>query len=99
MLWHSPGDNKIKHLSETATLIPFKSTSKGKYYIETFFNTLWRQNCWDESIWAKENELESDLNCGYKIRRISGVPGWVMLSKSGWVHRAVAGLKPKPQVY
>lgn len=36
MLWYSPGDNKIKRLSETAKLIPFKNTSKGKYHIENF---------------------------------------------------------------
>ena len=91
MLWCSPGDNKIMHLFETAKLIPFKNTSKWQYHTENFLDALWRHNRWDESIQAKESQLGSDLNYSSKVSRTSGVPGWMILSKSGWVHRAVAG--------
>lgn len=38
-MWHSLGDNKIKHCSETATLIPFRNTE----WNNTLRVSLWRQ--------------------------------------------------------
>lgn len=59
----SPGDNKIQHLSGTATLIPLRNIRQ--YHTESFLNTLRRQTV--EMVWAKEDELESDLNYSYKV--------------------------------
>lgn len=67
-MWHSLGGNKIKHCSETATLIPFRN----RKWNNTWRLSSWRENCWDELIWGKDTELESDLNYSCK-ERTSGV--------------------------